>query len=75
MTKKSQCEAAKYANKNKLSVGKSIPIYEGATFYYKEYDLKDNKNTTKKKVIVDLITSKIINRNYFMWLVVYHFLQ
>lgn len=63
MTKKSQCEAAKYANKNKLSVGKSIPIYDGATFYYKEYDLKDNKNTTKEKVIVDLITSKIINED------------
>ncbi|MPM57822.1 hypothetical protein SDC9_104645 [bioreactor metagenome] len=63
MTKKSQLEVEKYANKNNLSIGKSTPIYGGATFYYTEYNLQDSKNTTKKKVIVDLVTSKIINED------------
>lgn len=63
MVNKSQYEITNYANKNKLSIGKSIPIYEGATFYYKEYNLQDNKNATKEKVIVDLATSKIINED------------
>lgn len=63
MTKKSQFEVAKYANENKLSIGKSTQIYEGATFYYTEYNLQDSKNTTKKKVIVDLVTSKIISED------------
>lgn len=63
MAKKSQCTVSNHANKNKLNIGKSIPIYEGATFYYTKYDLQDSKNTTKKKVIVDLVTSKIISED------------
>ena len=63
ITKKSKNEVANYANKNKLNVGKSVPIYEGATFYYTTYDLQDNKNMGKKKVIVDLVTSEIISKD------------
>jgi hypothetical protein len=61
MVKKSQNEIENYANKNKLNVEESIPIYEGPTFYYNQYSLQDNKNGTKKKVIVDLVTSNIIS--------------
>ncbi|AKJ39455.1 C39 family peptidase [Methanosarcina barkeri] len=63
ITKKSKNEVANYANKNKLNVGKSVPIYEGATFYYMTYDLQENKNMGKKKVIVDLVTSEIISKD------------
>ncbi|AKJ38343.1 C39 family peptidase [Methanosarcina barkeri] len=63
MTKKSQLKVAKYASENKLSIEKSTPIYEGATFYYTEYNLQDSKNMVKKKVIVDLVTSKIISED------------
>lgn len=61
MTKKSQSAAANYANKNQLKVGKSTPIYKGATFYYTEYELKDSKNAIKKKIIVDDVTSNVIS--------------
>jgi hypothetical protein len=42
-----------------LKIGKNIPIYEGATFYYTEYNLIDSKNAIKKKIIVDDITSNL----------------
>ncbi|WP_141706470.1 MULTISPECIES: hypothetical protein [Methanosarcina] len=61
MTKKSQNAAVNYAKKNKLNVVESVPIYEGATFYYSQYNLQDSKDGNKKKVIVDLVTSNIIN--------------
>ncbi|PAV13929.1 hypothetical protein ASJ81_15890 [Methanosarcina spelaei] len=59
MTKKSQSAAANYANKYQLKIGKSVPIYGGPTFYYTEYELKDNKNAIKEKIIVDDITSNV----------------
>lgn len=54
--KRSQSTATDFANKNQLKVGESIPIYEGATFYGTEYDLKDSRNMIKKKIIVDDVT-------------------
>jgi hypothetical protein len=59
MVEKSENEVENYANKNKLNVGESVPVYEGATFYYTTYDLQDSKNTVKKKAIVDLVTSNL----------------
>ena len=59
MVEKSENEVENYANKNKLNVEESVPVYEGATFYYTQYSLLDSKNGNKKKVVVDLVTSNI----------------
>jgi hypothetical protein len=61
VVKKSKSAVLDYATKNQLKIGKSIPIYGGATFYYTEYNLIDSKNALKKKIIVDDVTSNLIS--------------
>lgn len=58
---KSKEIVAKYASKNALSVNtdQSIPIYEGATFYYQEYKGNNKQKKYEKRMIVDLSTGNI----------------
>ncbi len=61
INEKSQGIVQDYATENSLSVEESIPIYEGATFYYNEYKMKDKQSKSEKKILVDLSKQKVID--------------
>jgi peptidase C39-like protein len=61
LTTRSETMAQKRADENGLTAGEAKPLYLGATFYYAEYPLIDDRDEVVDRVVVDLTVPVIID--------------
>ena len=61
LTTRSERLAQERADENGLTVGESKPLYLGATFYYAEYPLIDDRGEVADRVVVDLTVPAIVD--------------
>jgi hypothetical protein len=61
LTTRSETLAQERANERGLTAGEAKPLYLGATFYYAEYPLIDDKGEIVDSVVVDLTVPVIVD--------------
>ena len=61
LTTRSERLARERADENGLTVGEAKPLYLGATFYYAEYPLIDDRGEVADSVVVDMTVPVIVD--------------
>jgi hypothetical protein len=62
LTTRSETLAQERAEESGLTVGEAKPLYLGATFYYAEYPLIDDRGKVADRVVVDLTVPVIVDQ-------------